>query len=81
MARGEGGEQSATTLLSVKAINAESKATTVRVLMNGPRRSDMEIKNRTHSNHGLGVKRVQFKHVAPASNATASFLPPPCIVV
>ncbi|XP_056914263.1 sodium-dependent lysophosphatidylcholine symporter 1-B-like isoform X2 [Takifugu flavidus] len=31
MARGEGGEQSATTLLSVKAINAESKASTLTV--------------------------------------------------
>lgn len=37
MARGEGAEQCAATLLSVKAVSAESKSATVRFLMNEPR--------------------------------------------
>lgn len=47
MARGEGAEQCAATLLSVKAVSVESRSTTVRFLMNEPR---MPLRH-THISH------------------------------
>lgn len=66
MARGEGAEQCAATLLSVKAVNAESKSSTVRFVMNEPRMPAGTHADLTHLVPGSGLQSVPFNRLVPA---------------
>lgn len=74
MARGEGAEQCAVTLLSVKALSADSKTSTVRFLMNEATMSAATNARCTHLTAALGVKCGQF---CSAPEPTAPFEPLP----